>query len=114
MQLTDLYGRYCHAVDADDAELIVSMFLPEGAFHRTNTSVAFPELKSFVGQAELLEFFGTWAADIKPHQHWISNVWFEGDAASGVTGHASWGIFNRGPEAGAILALGNYVTTLSR
>ena len=46
MQLTDLYGRYCHAVDADDPELIVSMFLPEGAFHRTNTSVAFPSSRA--------------------------------------------------------------------
>jgi hypothetical protein len=107
-ELNELYARYCDGVDADDPPAIVSLFAPGGAFHRENTSVAFSERKSFIGEDALLEFFGTWSAGMSPHQHWINNVWFESAGENTVTGHASWAILHEAGGKGEILALGKY------
>lgn len=73
LAVQELVSRYAWALDTSDADLMASVFTPDGAF--------IGDLGTYTGHAQLRSWVESRSAALRATQHFVSNVMltFEGD-----------------------------------
>jgi hypothetical protein len=80
LEIHELYARYAHCFDAEDAEGYAAVFAPDGRFVR-------PGLPDLVGTQALVDFVHERHAATPGVSHHVSNLLVE-ETAGGVRGRA--------------------------
>jgi len=111
LELHELYARYCHAIDRNDAETVLALFAPGGGFHRTRDSAVFGPAASFTGDDGLRRYYTSRPTDRPANQHWVANLWFD-DGGPTVIGHAAFQIIQHAGGRGEIVVFGDYIDEL--
>jgi uncharacterized protein (TIGR02246 family) len=104
-EITQLYGRYAHAVDAGDGKAFAACFTPEGALRLGDG-------EPLAGHDAIAEFASSMPTMVPGIRHSVSNIVLDGNGEE-ATGAAYLLVYLSGSET-TIITTGRYRDELRR